>query len=129
MSLTHKQTADRLRIAMAYIRDISGNENYYDSVHGTNANIAETLRHLNEDFPVFSRMEQKFIDIVTDATGYDLTDITQFLRTFHATGEAGKYMALPHGNVLRDHWATFQAAYDLGRKDGYDIGIQDGGTT
>ena len=116
MSMTHKQTADRLRVAMAYIKDISGNENYYDDEHDLSYSIVETLQHLDGDFPVFTTMEQQFIDVVASATGFDIAHIDKFVLVMRDEKYGGDYMEIPNGTSLRDHWETFNGAYALGKK-------------
>jgi hypothetical protein len=85
---------------------------------GHSHTIVETLQRLDEDFPVFSRMEQQFIDVVYSATGFDIAHIDKFVLMMRFEKHDGDYMEIPNGTSLRDHWETFHSAYDLGRKDG-----------
>lgn len=108
--LTREKMAEMLRAALQQISEFSDNTNFYDDKRGKSYPIAETLASLDAEFPVFTKKEQAFIDIVGMATGLD--GIEKYVIAMRDSDF--DYCQLENGPTFADHDITFSKAYGLG---------------
>jgi hypothetical protein len=102
--LNADQLAALLRAALGEIQEFSTNEYF-----GNNS-IAETLKTLETQFPVFTHKEQCFIDVVKNATG--LSGIEKYVVAMRDI--ESDYMTLENGARFSDCEIIFWGAYQLG---------------
>ena len=104
--LNADQLAAMLRAALGEIQEFSTNEYFGDHL------IAETIKTLDTQFPVFTHKEQCFIDVVTNATG--LSGIEKYVVAMR--DKDSDYMKLENGSTISDCEMIFWDAYQLGLK-------------
>ena len=109
--LTADQLAAMLRAAMVELQEYSTNELYGDH------SIAETLKALETQYPVFTHKEQCFIDVVQHATG--LNGIEAYVVAMR--DKDADYMKLENGSSISDCEIIFWDAYQLGLKREFEI--------
>jgi hypothetical protein len=102
--LNADQLAAMLRAALGDIQEFSTNEFFGDH------SIAETLKTLDTQFPVFTKKEQWFIDVVKTATG--LSGIEKYVVAMR--DKEFDYMKLENGSSISDCEIIFWEAYKLG---------------
>ena len=102
--LNADQLAAMLRAAMVELQEYSTNELYGDH------SIAETLKTLETQFPIFTHKEQCFIDVVKNATG--LSGIEKYVVAMRDV--ESDYMKLENGARFSDCEIIFWGAYQLG---------------